>query len=97
MLQGQNGKVICECGNAHVAILKWEKQTSDTKSFVPVPGSLVTNIKDLTTNRVKAILKITNAQVTDSGVYKCTVSVKPDKSDFKLTNIQVNGRLINIR
>ena len=94
VLQGQDGKVTCECGDSHIATLKWEKQASDTKSFVAVPDSWVTNIKDPSTNRVKAILKITNAQLADSGLYKCTVMVQPDKADFKLMNIRVNGRFV---
>ena len=94
VLQGQNGTVTCQCEGTSIATLKWEKQTSDKTSYVAVPNSWVTNIKDSSTNRVKAVLKITNAQVADSGVYKCTVSVKPDKSDFKLTSIQVKGRFV---
>ena len=93
VLQGQDGTVTCESKGNQIATLKWEKRMDD-RSYVAVPNSWVTNIKDSSTNRVKAVLKIANAQLGDSGVYKCTVSVKPDKSDFKLTSIQVNGRFV---
>ena len=94
VLQGQDGTVTCECEGTFIATLKWEKQTSDKTSYVAVPNSWVTNTIDSSTNKVKAVLKITNAQLGDSGLYKCTVSVKPNKSDFKLTNIRVNGRFV---
>ena len=92
VLQGQDGKVTCECEGTQIATLKWEKQTSDKTSYVAVPNSWVTNSKDESTNRVKAILEITKAQLADSGLYKCTVTVPPNKSDFKLITIRVNGR-----
>ena len=93
MLEGQDATVTCESEGAYIAILKWEKRMDDG-SYVAVPNSWVTNNKDSSTNRVKAILNITNAQIGDSGVYKCTVMVQPDRSDFKLTNIRVNGRSV---
>ena len=43
---------------------------------------------------MRATLKITNAQFADTGLYKCTVSVPPNKSDYKLTKIEVKGMLV---
>ena len=63
-------------------------------SYSAVPESKVTIIKDLITNRVQAILKIVNAQLRDSGSYKCTVMVEPDKSDYRLTTVRVIGRFV---
>ena len=53
--------------------------------------SWVTNIVDRATNRVQAVLKITNAKVEDAGVYKCIVKVQ-DKSTYKKTRIRVYGK-----
>ena len=43
---------------------------------------------------MRATLKITNAQFADTGAYKCTVSVPPNQSDYKLTKIEVKGMLV---
>ena len=40
---------------------------------------------------MRATLKITNAQFADTGLYKYTVSVPPNKSDYK---IEVKGMLV---
>ena len=42
---------------------------------------------------MRATLKITNAQFADTGTYKCTVSVPPNLSDYKVTKIEVKGML----
>ena len=90
LLQGQSGEVTCEAEGPSVSTLKWEKQQDD-KSYAAVPNSQVKITKD--PKYVRATLKITNAQLADTGTYKCTVSVPPDKSDYKETNITVMGRL----
>ena len=90
LLQGQSGEVTCVAEGPSVSTLKWEKQQDD-KSYAAVPNSQVNITKD--TKYVRATLKITNAQLADTGTYKCTVSVSPDKSDYKETNITVMGRL----
>ena len=90
VLQGQSGEVTCEAEGPSVSTLKWEKQQDD-KSYAAIPNSQVNITKDA--NYVRATLKITNAQFADTGTYKCTVSVPPDKSDYKETNITVMGRL----
>ena len=90
LLQGQSGEVTCEAEGPSVSTLKWEKQQDD-KSYAAVPNSQVKITKD--PKYVRATLKITNAQLADIGTYKCTVSVPPDKSDYKETNITVMGRL----
>lgn len=97
MLQGQSGEVTCECGGATVCKLKWEKQEDDGESYAAVPESQVTVNRNLSTNRVQTILNITNAQSEDSGTYKCTVLVEPNKSDFKLIVIRVQGKLSLIK
>ena len=91
MLQGQSGEVTCEAQGPSVSTLKWEKQQDD-KSYAAVPNSQVNITKDA--NYVRATLKITNAQFADTGTYKCTVSVPPNKSDYKLTAIKVKGRFV---
>ena len=91
MLQGQRGEVTCEAEGPSVSTLKWEKQQDD-KSYAAVPNSQVNITKDA--NYVRATLKITNAQFADTGTYKCTVSVPPNKSDYKLTAIKVKGRFV---
>ena len=90
LLQGLSGEVTCEAEGPSVSTLKWEKQQDD-KSYAAVPNSQVKITKD--PKYVRATLKITNAQLADTGTYKCTVSVPPDKSDYKETNITVMGRL----
>ena len=90
LLQGQSGEVTCEAEGPSVSTLKWEKQQDD-KSYAAVPNSQVKITKD--PKYVRVTLKITNAQLADTGTYKCTVSVPPDKSDYKETNITVMGRL----
>ena len=91
VLQGQSGEVTCEAEGPSVSTLKWEKQQDD-KSYAAVPNSQVNITKD--TKYVRATLKITNAQFADTGTYKCTVSVPPNKSDYKLTKIEVKGMFV---
>ena len=91
VLQGQSGEVTCEAERSSVSTLKWEKQQDD-KSYAAVPNSQVNITKD--TKYVRAVLKITNAQFADTGTYKCTVSVLPNKSDYKLTKIEVKGMFV---
>ena len=91
VLQGQRGEVKCEAEGPSVSTLKWEKQQDD-KSYAAVPKSQVNATKD--TKYVRATLKITNAQFADTGTYKCTVSVPPNKSDYKVTAIKVKGRFV---
>ena len=96
-MQGQSGEVTCECEGATVCKLKWEKQEDDGELYAAVPESRVTVNRNLSANRVQAILNITNAQPEDSGTYKCNVSVEPNKSDFKLIVIRVKGKLSLIK
>ena len=90
VLQGQSGEITCEAEGPSVSTLKWEKQQDD-KSYAAVPNSQVNITK--ASNYVRATLKITNAQFADTGTYKCTVSVPPNLSDYKLTKIEVKGML----
>ena len=91
VLQGQSGEVTCEAEGPSVSTLKWEKQQDD-KSYAAVPKSQVNVTKD--SKYVRVTVKITNAQFADSGIYKCTVSVPPNKSDYKVTAIKVKGRFV---
>ena len=90
VLQGQSGQVTCEAEGSSVSTLKWEKQ-QDNKSYAAVPDSQVNITKDA---NVRAVLKIANAQFSDTGTYKCTVSVPPNKSDYKLIKITVKGMFV---
>ena len=67
VLQGQSGQVTCECEGATVSKLKWEKRQSDG-SYAAVPKNQVTVTIDKSINRVRAVLKITNAQLADAGI-----------------------------
>ena len=91
VLKGQSGEVTCEAENPSVSELKWEKEQDD-KSYAAVPNSQVNTFKDA--NYVRVTLKITNAQFTDTGIYKCTVSVPPDKSHYKRIKIDVKGMFV---
>ena len=92
VLQGQSGEVTCEAEGPSVSTLKWEKEQKN-KSYAAVPVSQVNITKD--DNYVRATLKITNAQSANIGayIYKCTVSVL-NKSDYKLTTIEVIGMFV---
>ena len=91
VLRGQSGEVTCEAEGPSVSTLKWEKELDD-KSYAAVPKSQVNITKD--TKYVRVTMKITNAQFADTGTYKCTVSVPPNKSDYKLTKIEVKGMFV---
>ena len=91
VLRGQSGEVTCEAEGPSVSTLKWEKEQDD-KSYAAVPNSQVNTTEDA--KYVRATLKITNAQFADSGIYKCTVSVPPNKSDYKVIKIDVNGMCV---
>ena len=91
VLQGKSGEVTCAAELPSISTLRWEKQQDD-KSYAAVPNSQVNITKD--TKYVRATLKITNAQFADTGTYKCTVSAPPNKSDYKLTKIEVKGMFL---
>ena len=89
--QGQNQSIICQARQEPFPFdLTWEKQTSPG-SYVSVNPSMVK--RDRSNQMVRAILTIANAKLSDSGIYKCTVSVK-HLSNFRLTSVQVKGKLI---
>ena len=94
VLQGKSGSVTCESEGVSVVTLKWEKET-ESGSYVDVPSGWVTEIKDTSTNMIRAVLKITNAQLADTGVYKCTVAIK-NKSNYRLMRIRVDGRFVSV-
>ena len=91
MLQGESQSIICQAlFEGSPFSLTWEKQTSPG-SYVSVDPSMV---KTSRSNKIqRAILTVTNAKLSDGGIYKCTVSVT-QKSTFKLTSVQVKGKLI---
>ena len=93
VLQGQSGEVTCEAEGPSVSTLKWEKQ-QDEKSYAAVQKHQVNTSKDA--KYVRVTLKITNAQFADTGIYKCTVSVPPNKSNYKLTKIEVRGMFVSM-
>ena len=88
VLKGQDASVTCESEGIAVTKLQWQKQTSSGE--VPVPDSMVTIVKDRSANRVKAVLKITNAQVEYGGSYKCVVRVF-EKTGYKSTRIAIGN------
>ena len=89
--QGQNQSIICQAWQEVFPFdLTWEKNAS-AESYVSVDPSMVK--RDQSNQMVRAILTIANAKLSDSGIYKCTVSVQR-LSDFRLTSMQVKGKLI---
>ena len=93
VLQGESESVTCESEGVSVVTLKWAKQV-DSGSYVDVAADWVTVIKDTSTNIIRAVLKITNATLADTGVYKCTVAIR-NKSTYKLMRISVVGRFVS--
>ncbi|XP_022797152.1 hemicentin-1-like isoform X1 [Stylophora pistillata] len=88
--QGQQVTITCESEGVSETKLQWVKQTN--KEDVSVPSNLVTVDKDRSTNQVRAILKISNVQPEDAGVYKCVLRVF-DKTDHKMTSLHVREPL----
>lgn len=88
VLKGQDANVTCESDGVSVTKLQWKKKTRS--GDVSVPDSMVTNVKDSSTNRVRAILKITNAQMKDDGVYRCVLTVF-GKTGYKSTRIVIEN------
>ena len=89
--QGQNQSIICQAWQEVFPFdLTWEKNAS-AGSYVSVDPSIVK--RDQSYRMVRAILTIANAELSDGGIYKCTVSVK-HISTFRLTSVQVKGKLI---
>ena len=82
--QGQEADVECEAEGVKATNLQWRKQTG--LGDVPIPNSMVNIVKDRSTNRVRAILKISNAQKKDSGSYKCVLTFY-GKTLHKLTRV----------
>ena len=58
--QGQEAKVKCE--SEGITVTKLQRRKKTISGEVPVPDSMVTIVKDRSTNRVRAILKVANAQ-----------------------------------
>ena len=88
ILQGGTGQVICEAEGASVTTLQWRKFGQ------PVPNSMVTNVKDIANNLVRATLRISNAQSGDTGDYKCVLTAF-GKSSQKQISIRVDGKFVN--
>ena len=86
---GQDTEVKCESEGVTTTKLQWKKETNSGE--VIVPDRKVTIVKDRSTNRVRAILKITNAQKKDGGFYKCVVTVD-GMTNHKRTRIIVKGK-----
>lgn len=88
LLKGQDANVTCESEGVSVTKLQWKKETDSRDASVS--EGMVTIVKDRSTNRVKAILKITNAQVKDDGVYKCVIRVF-EKTGYRSTRIVIEN------
>ena len=87
-LKGQDVNVTCESEGISVTKLQWKKETDS--GDVSVPDDIVSIIKDRGTNRVRVILRITNAQVEDGGVYKCVLRVF-EKTGYRSTRIVIDN------
>ena len=90
MRQGQEVTITCESEGISETKLQWKKQTEE--GDVSVPSNLVTVFKDRSTNQVRAVLKVTDIQLEDAGVYKCVLTAF-EKTDHKMTAIHVKGIL----
>ncbi|XP_015772820.1 PREDICTED: hemicentin-2-like isoform X2 [Acropora digitifera] len=88
MTPGQNQSIICQARQGGLQfVLTWEKRTS-AGSYVSVDPSMVK--KDRSNEMQRAILTVANAKLSDSGIFKCTVSVTAtQRSTFKLTSVDV--------
>lgn len=86
--KGQDVNVTCESEGVSVTKLQWKKQTDS--GDVSVSEDFVTIIKDRSTNKVRAILRITNVGVEDGGVYKCILRVF-EKTGYRFTRIVVDN------
>lgn len=86
--KGQDVNVTCESEGVSVTKLQWKKQTNS--GDVSVSEDFVTIIKDRFTNKVRAILRITNVGVEDGGVYKCVLKVF-EKTGYRFTRIVVDN------
>ena len=94
MTPGQNQSIICQARRDQGLrfVLTWEKRTS-AGSYVSVDPSMVK--KDRSNEMQRAILTVANAKLSDSGIFKCTVSATAtQRSTFKLTSVDVVGKLI---
>ena len=90
-MQGHNQSIICQARHEPFPFdLTWEKQTS-SGSYVSVDPSMVK--RDQSYKMQRAILTVANAKLSDRAIYKCTVTAK-HKSTFRLTSVQVKGKLI---
>ncbi|XP_015748326.1 PREDICTED: hemicentin-1-like isoform X3 [Acropora digitifera] len=88
IMQGHNQSIICQARHEPFPFdLTWEKQTS-SGSYVSVDPSMVK--RDQSYKMQRAILTVANAKLSDSAIYKCTVTAK-HKSTFRLTSVQVTG------
>ena len=91
IMQGHSQSIICQAlSEGFPFILTWERETSPG-SYVSVNSSMVK--RDQSNQMVRAILTVTNAKLSDSGIYKCTVAVK-HLSNIRLTSVQVKGKLM---
>lgn len=87
-MKGQDVNITCESEGVQITKLQWKKQTDSGE--VSVPEDIVTIIKDRSTNRVRAVLNITNAKVEDAGVYKCVLRVF-EKTAYRFTRIKIDN------
>lgn len=84
MPKGGSTIVTCESEGVSEIQLQWKKNGNAS-----IQDRMVSIVKDWSTNRVQAILRITNAQMEDSGVYQCVLRVF-EKTSMKSVEITVS-------
>lgn len=87
--EGHDTNVTCESEGASVTELQWKKGDVNNGGET-ISDRMVSIVKDRSTNRVSAILRITNAQMEDSGVYQCVLRVF-EKTSVKIIEITVSN------
>ena len=80
--------VTCESEGVSEIQLQWKKGDVSNGN-ASIQDRMVSIVKDWSTNRVQAVLRITNAQMEDSGVYQCVLRVF-EKTSMKSVEITVS-------
>lgn len=88
MPKGGSTIVTCESEGVSEIQLQWKKGDVSNGS-ASIQDRMVSIVKDWSTNRVQAILRITNAQMEDSGFYQCVLRVF-EKTSMKSVEITVS-------
>ena len=86
----KGGSTIVTCESEGVSEIQLQRSKGDVSNgSASIQDRMVSIVKDWSTNRVQAILRITNAQMEDSGVYQCVLRIF-EKTSLKSVEITVS-------